>query len=134
LGPSPDDIELTPGAKPKAPTAIQADPYLEQFLQVMKPRKKDAPSWANDPTDGIDPAASASLGHLVTSAAPDSEAVAEEIISNERDDNISDLDWMRRHIPKGVEPGEKVADHVEVGCHPLLVFFDTQFFAQIVRS
>jgi hypothetical protein len=88
----------------------------------MKPRKKDAPSWADDPTDDVNPAASTSSKHLVTSVAPDSETVAEEIISEERDDNISDLDWMRRHIPKSVEPGEKAAEHVEVGCHLFWAF------------
>jgi multiple RNA-binding domain-containing protein 1 len=65
------------------------DAQLDQFLKVMQPRSTKGPSWANEPqaspivetkTDGDD-----------------------EVEREGKEDGISDLDWMKKHMTNDIE-------------------------------
>jgi multiple RNA-binding domain-containing protein 1 len=77
----------------------------------MQPRTKNGPSWANDagPVLNSPPFPNTKLAK---SATPEHTASAEE--TEQKDGEISDLDWMRRHMAKNVDSelasGEKELD------------------------
>ncbi|KZP05093.1 RNA-binding domain-containing protein [Athelia psychrophila] len=108
-GPAPSDPEPTKPAKeqdvkPKSKKAAQ----LDEFLEVMQPRNKKGPSWANEassqPAPAIEP---------ISNAAPPSTAngdinsmevdVAENIGNEEKGEEMSDLDWMKRRMSQATD-------------------------------
>ncbi|THU85017.1 RNA-binding domain-containing protein [Dendrothele bispora CBS 962.96] len=74
---------------------------MEEFLDVMKPRPKNAPSWANETTQ---PQASTSATKL-DDAVENAEMDAEDPV---QDEALSDTEWMRRRMTNAVDDGEKV--------------------------
>jgi multiple RNA-binding domain-containing protein 1 len=76
-----------------------SDPQFEQFLQVMKPRKKDGPAWAND-AEPIPMATPLDRDESDEADTSGDESLADENDANKTDEGISDLDWMRRHMSK----------------------------------
>jgi multiple RNA-binding domain-containing protein 1 len=87
--------------KSQRDTEEKADGQLDEFMQVMKPRTKKGPSWANE-------------GGVVASAAvPTAEVNGKEDGEEEtrKDEGISDLDWMKMHLKGSLE--EKVFEQDE---------------------
>jgi multiple RNA-binding domain-containing protein 1 len=97
--------------KPKDKTASQLDEYME----VMQPRTKKGPSWANgalsQPTlPNAQPSITnvhPSRAKLVEVAEVGGEEEGKEG-QEEKDEGISDLDWMRRRMSKNVEVTERL--------------------------
>jgi multiple RNA-binding domain-containing protein 1 len=99
----------------KSKTSIEnspeSAPLLEQFLQVMKPVQKNGPSWANDQ----EPMSSQTIRKPTKTAKPDETGpTSVDHETNEKDENISDIDWMRRHMSKTVDDEQSVEKLPEV--------------------
>ena len=74
----------------KEPEKSKKENQMDEFLEVMKPRK--GPSWANE----IQPEASTSA-----------KKIEDEAMDVETTEGLSDMDWMRKHISKNVDAVEK---------------------------
>jgi multiple RNA-binding domain-containing protein 1 len=73
--------------KSQRDTEEKADGQLNEFMQVMKPRTKKGPSWANEG------------GALTSAPVPTTEVDGKEDGEEKRkDEGISDLDWMKMHL------------------------------------
>jgi len=108
LGPSPSDEKINESnlhATSKTDTTDtktkKDDAQLDQFLKVMKPKK--GPSWANE-NDGLE----AVVIPPSVSADKSTKDIVEDVTENglditEREEGISDLDWMKRRMSKNVE-------------------------------
>ncbi|KAI0060073.1 hypothetical protein BV25DRAFT_1807867 [Artomyces pyxidatus] len=73
------------------------DDQFEQFMDVMQPRSRSGPSWADEPPSEPIPAKNAKKGQdavLNIAAVDDAEMQPE---------GLSDLEWMRRRMRQGVE-------------------------------
>lgn len=64
----------------------------------MEPRTKKGPSWANEAQPDPPP---------VTSEEKTAQDVDMEQASNDREEGLSDLDWMRRRMSKTVDVVDK---------------------------
>ena len=93
-----------PSVRPKSGTVSDSpkkkekqDDQLDAFMQVMQPRTKKGPSWANDFDIGT--------GQSSTSAGKQTKTDKTENanVNNEKNDNISDLDWMKQRMSKAVD-------------------------------
>ncbi|PBK60975.1 RNA-binding domain-containing protein [Armillaria solidipes] len=74
---------------------------LGEFMEVMQPRTKKGPSWANE----TQPEASTSSRTLdVDMQDPGVQALDVEPVNQE---GLSDLDWMKRHLSKKVDEDER---------------------------
>ncbi|KAF7352281.1 Multiple RNA-binding domain-containing protein 1 [Mycena venus] len=91
LGPSPNELE-TPAAEAPQPPKPSGESQLDEFLQVMQPRGNKGRTWANEaaPEAPMDPAMEVD---------EDTEPVREE--------GLSDMDWMKRHMSKNADVVEK---------------------------
>lgn len=107
--PSPSDpkhVQLTKelDVQPKGKNAEQ----LDEFMQVMKPRNKKGPSWANEASSQT-----VSTNEPASKAVPRSEAkgkpdemevdVVEPEDNQENGEEISDLDWMKRRVSQAAD-------------------------------
>ncbi|KAK0477584.1 hypothetical protein IW261DRAFT_1565894 [Armillaria novae-zelandiae] len=101
---SPTDTPSEQPIKSKAKTATKEDKAksakesrLGEFMEVMQPRTKKGPSWANE----AQPEASTSSRTLdVDMQDPEVQAQDVEPVNQE---GLSDLDWMKRHLSKKVD-------------------------------
>lgn len=85
------------GAKPKS----KADLQREEFLQVMQPRNKKGPSWANEPQS--EPSLTSKEAEIAQGV--DAQVPAEVV--GDKDEGLSDLDWMKRHMSKKADEVER---------------------------
>ncbi|TFK67242.1 hypothetical protein BDN72DRAFT_771006 [Pluteus cervinus] len=101
LGPASNEQVLAhppqPVSEQDANAKSKDDRQLDRFLEVMQPRNKNGPSWANDANTVVKPAVAPAESSETQPSNPEDEPT----------DSISDLDWMRRHTKKGVEEEEK---------------------------
>ena len=72
---------------------LKGDAQLEEFMKVMKPRT--GPAWANEATS--QPAVSA----------PPKNDTATQDVQQPRQDDVSDLEWMKQRMSKNVDVVEK---------------------------
>jgi multiple RNA-binding domain-containing protein 1 len=79
--------------KSQRDTEEKADGQLDEFMQVMKPRTKKGPSWANEGRV------------LVSEPVPTTKVDGKEDGEEEKrkDEGISDLDWMKMHLKGDLE-------------------------------
>ena len=101
LDPVSDRSKTGANAVPSNPK--KQDVHLEQFLEVMQPRSKKGPSWANDavqPELITNPASTSSLKSTENLGTKDVEG------DSEKGEGISDLDWMRQRMSKALELGD----------------------------
>ena len=75
------------------------DDQLDEFMQVMQPRTKKGPSWANEFDTGTGPSSTSAGKQTKTGKAEDKNAD----VNDEKNDNISDLDWMKQRMSKAVD-------------------------------
>ena len=68
---------------------------LEEFMEVMKPRT--GPAWANEAT--VQP---------TVSAQPIDDTAMQDVEQTSRQDDVSDLEWMKQRMSKNVDIVEKV--------------------------
>lgn len=92
------------------PKSHEADPTLTEFLEVMKPRNKKDPTWANndDPTAANAATTGSKLteqpkkaGFKVTHDGVDDKN-ATGVEESAMDESLSDLEWMRRRMASTV--------------------------------
>jgi multiple RNA-binding domain-containing protein 1 len=93
--------QITP-VKPKG----QGD-QLEQYLKVMQPRTKSGPSWANEPGKNQPTIAPTTDTKVPGNQDGKSEPVDPD---HDKEEGMSDLDWMRRRMNQNLEVSEKVFD------------------------
>ncbi|KAF8809936.1 hypothetical protein BYT27DRAFT_6509543 [Phlegmacium glaucopus] len=93
---------LTAGSTPAivqtdsiAETRPKGDAQLEEFMKVMKPRT--GPAWANEAT--VQPTVSVPLTD---------DATMQDVEQAPRQDDVSDLEWMKQRMSKNVDVVEKV--------------------------
>jgi multiple RNA-binding domain-containing protein 1 len=97
LGPSPQDVS-PPENVSKWNKDIANEPkstsQLDEFLQVMQPRRQKGPAWANDmkQDDGV-----------VVGKTKDIEAGGGPAL----DVALSDQDWMKQHMSRNIDVVEK---------------------------
>jgi len=82
----------------------------------MKPRTKNGPSWANETHS--QPQSDAIFPIVHPSRAKSGEVAEEqerhdEDLSAEREEGISDLDWMKRRITRNIEGTDKAFEQSE---------------------
>lgn len=115
LGPSPtDELTSTTSKKTSKADAKTDKPVkgkgkvaqLDEYLEVMQPRAKKGPSWANEAQAHPDLAAPDTTPKLNDKTAGDDEKPKEE----EREEGISDLDWMRRRMTQTVDSVDTVPE------------------------
>ncbi|KAG5643857.1 hypothetical protein DXG03_009541 [Asterophora parasitica] len=119
LGPSPtDDAPPTKNPSSKLTDPKSADTQLDEFMNIMKPRNKKAPTWANEerPDTPVIPAPEPD----VTEDVPMADDTAA------RDETISDLDWMKQRMSKQVDVVEKVFEQSDDEDAPAEVSTTTQ--------
>lgn len=98
LGPSPTELDTSPSSAPtkskldKPVTTGKSSTQVEEFLEVMQPRTKKGPSWANEAR------------------------VEQPVLSPEEHKNhpptnsalLSDLEWMKQRVAQNVEGENRV--------------------------
>jgi multiple RNA-binding domain-containing protein 1 len=90
-------------------------------MQVMKPRTKNGPSWVNEAhsqpqSDVIFPIVHPSRAKLVENAEvakDEKEKEDHEDLSAEREEGISDLEWMKRRMRQNIEGTDKAFEQSE---------------------
>ncbi|KAG0699594.1 hypothetical protein DFH29DRAFT_935916 [Suillus ampliporus] len=82
--------------KTSAPAPLTSAPQLDQFMDVMQPRTKKGPSWANE----------AKESHPALSTDPPETSTTSE--RPEDNEAVSDLEWMRRRMKVSDSPPDKV--------------------------
>ncbi|KAF8654742.1 hypothetical protein AX16_003397 [Volvariella volvacea WC 439] len=110
LGPSPhEDASMTQKSTLKAKAdAVESEKpkkasQLDRFMEVMQPRNKNGPSWANDDQ----PVAQAKhVNAPPPPAAPEPEQALEEVPEPSME-GLSDMEWMKRHMSSKVEAEDK---------------------------
>jgi multiple RNA-binding domain-containing protein 1 len=103
--------------KPKGKNVGQ----LDEYMQVMKPRTKNGPSWANEAhsqpqSDVTSPIVHPSRAKLVENAEvaeEEQEKEDDEDLSAEREEGISDLDWMKRRMTQNIDGTDKAFEQSE---------------------
>ncbi|KAK0445041.1 uncharacterized protein EV420DRAFT_1648558 [Desarmillaria tabescens] len=105
----PADMPSKQSTRPTTKTAVREDKAksakesrLDEFMEVMQPRTKKGPSWANEAQQEAS-TSSRTLDMDMQDPevnAPDTEPVNQE--------GLSDLDWMKRHLSKKVDEVERV--------------------------
>lgn len=60
-------------------------------MQVMQPRSKKGPSWANE-----------------TQTVPVDEPLADVVVNDSESQGLSDLEWMKKHMSQAADTEEKV--------------------------
>jgi multiple RNA-binding domain-containing protein 1 len=132
LGPSPTDEPTSSSSHPSTPASKQTKrkrdaksdkskgnniPQLDEYMEVMQPRTKKGPSWANEAHSQPQPdATSSSIGNvhssrvaLIEKAEVDAEEEEKsESMDGKKEEGISDLDWMKRRMKENIEATEKV--------------------------
>jgi len=110
-GPSPSEMpsqqpDQLMRSKPKASgsnsvekSVTAKDDQLDEFLQVMKPRTKKGPSWADE-----QPVASSSKSSIPSARTLPSQG-SEQV--SEVPEGLSDMDWLRRHTKQSVDAPDK---------------------------
>ncbi|KAI0053501.1 RNA-binding domain-containing protein [Auriscalpium vulgare] len=94
------DVHLDPSSsKAREPLSHDAsdkrkESQLEQFMDVMQPRTRKGPSWAEQPP-AQQPVKKSKKGKEV--------AVVDEANDNAQPEGLSDVEWMRRRMKQGVE-------------------------------
>ena len=86
-------------------------------MQVMKPRTKNGPSWVNEAhsqpqSDAIFPIVHPSRAKFGEVAEEEQEKDDEDL-NAEREEGISDLDWMKRRITQNIEGTDKAFEQSE---------------------
>jgi multiple RNA-binding domain-containing protein 1 len=86
-------------------TETKSTSQLDEFLEVMQPRTKKGPAWANDmKSEDVVP----------TGKTKHKQKAAEDIHTDVQGDDpalevtLSDLDWMKKHMSQNVDVVEKV--------------------------
>jgi len=79
------------------------DLQMEEFLDVMKPRTKNGPSWANEATQS-EASTSATKLDDPNKEDGDIEMNADQPV---RDEALSDAEWMRRRMTNALDDGGK---------------------------
>lgn len=100
--------------KPKAPAAVETTKtkkaaQLDEFMEVMQPRTKKGPSWANEPAEPALAPESKRDKKSKTRTPTSAEVQPEEVAvspDDDRGEGMSDLDWMKRRMSKAAEAGE----------------------------
>lgn len=109
LGPSPTDgiivesISMNTSSKKDAKKPSGKTAQMDEYLQVMQSRNKNGPSWANEappppPPTQPDPTPTSRKEDKVADGAPKE--------GEERDEAMSDLDWMKRRMTQGVDAAD----------------------------
>ncbi|KAL4248789.1 Multiple RNA-binding domain-containing protein 1 [Abortiporus biennis] len=104
LGPSPSEVqsEELPKSTSDRASKSKKDEQLEEFLQVMQPRSKKGPSWANNEppipsTSKVDP-------HAQTNSNTEDNAPATDDTNQlPSGEGLSDSDWLKRHTAKSLD-------------------------------
>ncbi|KAJ7248475.1 hypothetical protein C8J57DRAFT_1358341 [Mycena rebaudengoi] len=98
LGPSPSEVtaQPVPSATPLPVEKSAGDSQLDEYLKVMQPRGNKGRTWANEAAP-VEP---------VVSVEPPVEDVDMER-EPPREEGLSDLDWMKRHMSKNADIVEK---------------------------
>ncbi|KAH9943660.1 hypothetical protein B0H21DRAFT_810303 [Amylocystis lapponica] len=131
LGPSPSEeavvdssTKVTTGKSTTKKTKTEAiskgknkadDAQLDEFMQIMQPRTKKGPSWANEDatplastTTGIPVSASTSKKLTLKSKAVDTtnNGLEDGTQPSHTDTGLSDTDWLKRHTKQAIEESE----------------------------
>jgi multiple RNA-binding domain-containing protein 1 len=93
----PSSVQPSKTSSPDDKFRAKNDDQLDQFLEVMQPRAKKGPSWAND----------AKQLAFVDSNAAGEDLNVEDNGGRNREEGLSDLDWMRRHMTKNIDSVDK---------------------------
>lgn len=125
-----------------SPTKKPADEHLKEFMQVMQPRTKKGPSWANEEPLALLPVSSVTNpvdDDLVSKSRTRVKGDVEvedfgDVEGEQKDAGISDLDWLKQRTKPVLDytnvEGEKVFEqsdddesdakdgNAEVVCHP----------------
>jgi multiple RNA-binding domain-containing protein 1 len=89
-------------ASKAGPKGSVKDAQFDAFLEVMQPKGRTGPAWANDEATLFKPSSSKKGKELVQAA---NEAEADERLA----EGLSDLEWMRRRMKENVETAEEKA-------------------------
>ncbi|KAI0078426.1 hypothetical protein K474DRAFT_1593990 [Panus rudis PR-1116 ss-1] len=107
LGPSPSDEPAKKGTT--AETKLSApvkdgrkDGQLEEFMQVMQPRSKKGPSWANDESLQVPGAPSTSKSKQKEKVSPETPEDQSDT-DDEQAAPASDMDWLKRHMKSNLD-------------------------------
>ncbi|KAJ7771000.1 hypothetical protein DFH07DRAFT_804474 [Mycena maculata] len=101
LGPSPNEISTSfAKAPPPPPTKTSGDSQLDEYMQVMQPRGNKGRTWANEAAPTVAAEAAPPEATDADAMDPDGEP--------QREEGLSDLDWMKRRMSKNVDVKEKV--------------------------
>lgn len=89
-------------------------------MQVMQPRTKKGPSWANEasqPRSEVIPSSTVNVHpsrvKLVENAVDGEEEEKKEDGDVEREEGISDLDWMKGRMTQNIEASDKPFEQSE---------------------
>jgi len=119
LGPSPADEPAStsqksnkskPDVKNVKPKANKnAATQFNEYLQVMQPRTKKGPSWANDEEAQPQPSSIGNVHASRVSLVENAETGGKEAEKNDaiNAEGISDLDWMKRRMTQNLDTSEK---------------------------
>ncbi|KAF7302233.1 hypothetical protein MIND_00790300 [Mycena indigotica] len=116
LGPSPNDPLEKPSKKSKQNTdkPVKEDKQFDEFAQVMKPRQKK--TWANEaaPSAPADVPPPSSI--VVDNKMMD---VDDPAVSKMENEEMSDLEWMRRRMKDSAAVGEKAFEQSDDEAPPI---------------
>ncbi|KAF4586102.1 Multiple RNA-binding domain-containing protein 1 [Pleurotus pulmonarius] len=102
---SPDDDvsgkQSQPRERAESTKNDKVDDKLEEFLDVMRPRTRKGPLWANDEGKPGPSGPTATVEHPSSEPAIPSPSTGNNEVGN--DEPLSDLEWMRRHMSSKVD-------------------------------
>lgn len=101
LGPSPVDepVATLNVEKTDAKGKSKADSQFDKYMEVMQPRTKKGPSWANEAT--------AEASTAIHQPAESQNVEMADVAETSKEEGMSDLDWMKRRMSEKVDNVEK---------------------------